>query len=111
MADLSSFYSSLGPVVPFLPLVIVGLSIAFTLRMSKYKWAVHFIALAATLAAPFAYLWVGGIIDPTTIEYPGIGEGFLFPLYGMTAVPVMIGYAQFTFLTRTASQASLGSTA
>jgi hypothetical protein len=110
MQTFTRSYFSLGPFIIFLPLLVVALAIFATLQMSKYKWVVHALAFAFIFFALPLYVWIGAILDPTIIEYPGPGDGFVYLLYAFVAVLTMIGYAVYAWLARTKSQAQVGST-
>jgi len=78
----------------FPPLVAVcGALLA--LRLHRTKWLVHFVVIAAILLAPLLAVYIESILDPTTVEYPGPGEGLLLFVYVFTAVPSLLGYLVF----------------
>jgi hypothetical protein len=101
MNALTYYYFSLGSlIIIFAPLIIMIAAIAATLHMSKRRWVVHLLTFAAMLVALPIYFRIGGILDPTTIDYPGPGEGFLVLLYGFFLVPAVLLYAAYAWVTR-----------
>jgi hypothetical protein len=56
-----------------------------------------FIAMACALPV---YLRIQALIDPTTILYPGPGDGFILLIYLLLLIPAVIGYAIFCYLSR-----------
>jgi hypothetical protein len=106
MQTLTSFYFSFSGWVPFAPILIVGVAILVTLRMSKHKWIVHALTFAALFLTLPVYIWIGGVLDPTSIENPGPGDGFVVLLYFLALVPMAIGYAIYAWLTRRPSRAA-----
>jgi hypothetical protein len=78
----------------FPPLVAVcGALLALRLRWTK--WLVHFVVIATILVAPLFAVYIEGILDPTTVEYPGPGDGLVLLVYLFTAVPSLFGYLVF----------------
>lgn len=69
------------------PLVIVVTAVRILRRIYRHRWAVHILTFIAMLSPMPAYILVMAIVDPTTIEHPGGGEGFLILLH----LPLMIG--------------------
>jgi len=65
------------------------------LRLYWTKWLVHFGVLVAILVAPLLSVYIEKTVDPTTVEYPGPGEGLLLLAYPFTAVPSLLGYLVF----------------
>jgi hypothetical protein len=104
METLTRFYSSLAAWIGFTPIFIVGVAIFVTIRMSRYKWIVHVLTFSALLLTLPVYIWIRGILDPTTIEYPGPGEGFIVLIYLFYSVPMIVAYATYAWLTRRKSQ-------
>jgi hypothetical protein len=81
-------------VIIFPPLVAVcGALLALRLRWTK--WLVHFVVIATIPAAPLFAVFIEGVLDPTTVEYPGPGEGLLLLVYLFTAAPSLLGYLIF----------------
>lgn len=51
------------------------------------------------LALPL-YLQFEFLLDPTTIQYPGPGDGFIVLLYLLILVPTIVGYSVFCYVSR-----------
>jgi hypothetical protein len=100
MAAFTRTYLSLFPWLAFAPVVIATAAILMTLRISRHRWIAHVIAFVALLTALPAYLWIQGILDPTTIDYPGPGDGLVVLLYLFCLVPAILAYSGYAWLTR-----------
>jgi hypothetical protein len=77
------------------PLLVAVCGALLALRLHWTKWLVHFVVIDAILVAPLFAVYIEGILDPTTVDYPGPGEGLLLFLYLFTAVPSLLGYLVF----------------
>jgi len=100
MAAVARFHLALFPWVGFAPIVIVLTAILTTLRVARHRWIAHgltFIALLVTL--PLS-IWIQVILDPTTIAYPGPGDGFVLFLYLYCLGPAVLIYSGYAWLTR-----------
>ncbi len=86
------------PLVMIFPPLIAVCGALLALRLHWTKWLVHFVVIAAVLVAPFFSVYIENIVDPTTVEYPGPGEGLLLFAYPFTAVPSPLGYLVFVIL-------------
>jgi hypothetical protein len=92
--DVFRMIMILSLVIVFSPLVAVcGALLALRLRWTK--WLVHFVVIAMIPVVPLFAVFIEGILDPTTVEYPGPGEGLLLLVYLFTAGPSVIGYLIF----------------
>ena len=91
-------YLNLFAFTPLMPILIVGLGIAFSLRRTRRRWVVHGMVFVALLSALPACLYVRELVDPTTIMQPGPGDGFVVLLYLFTVVPAALGYSVFAWL-------------
>lgn len=100
MRTFESVYLSLWLWVPLAPLATLVVGIGATFRMSRYRWIAHVLVFAVMLLALPIYLWGRGIVDPTSIEHPGPGDGFGVLLYILFAVLSMISYAVYAVLCR-----------
>jgi len=100
MEALIHFYLSLFVWVAFAPIIIIGAAIFVTLRMSKHKWVIHVLTFAAFLFTMPVYIWIGGILDPSTIEGPGPGDGFVVLLYYFNSLLTAIFYACYAWANR-----------
>jgi hypothetical protein len=77
------------------PLLVAVCGALLTHRLHRTKLLVHILVIAAILVAPLLAVYVEGILDPTTVEYPGPGEGLFLFVYLFTAVPSLLGYLVF----------------
>jgi len=73
------------------PILLAAFGIVFSPRLSIGRWIIHTSVLAAMLLVLPAVFYFQSIIDPTTAEHSGPGDGFLILLY----VPVMIASALY----------------
>ena len=97
------FYHSLFGFMPFATPVLAILGCILSLQLSRRRWVVHTVTLIAMLLALPIYLHVLGALEPTTIEYPGPGDGFVVMLYMMILLPTALVYSAFAFFTRKTS--------
>ncbi len=100
MAAFTRIYLSLFPCVAFAPLVIVIASALITLRISAYRWIAHVLTFVALLVTLPLCVWLQGRLAPSTIEYPGPGDGFVLLLYLFFLVPAVLFYAGYAWFTR-----------
>src|SRR6185295_12761385 len=98
MDALTKFYLALFLWMPLSPILILAVAVVVTLRMRRWKWIVHILAVVAMLLSMPLYLIGGGILDPTTIEYPGPGDGIAVLLWLVFLVGSMLGYAIYVFV-------------
>jgi hypothetical protein len=110
METLIHFYLSLFGWVAFAPIFIISVAIFVTLRMSKHKWIVHLLTFAAFLFTMPVYIWIGGILDPSTIEGPGPGDGFVVLFYYFNSLLMAIFYAGYAWVNRRRSRVIASST-
>jgi hypothetical protein len=81
----------------FPPLVAVcGAFLAFRLHWTR--WLVHFVVITSVPVAPIFFVFIEGIVDPTTVDYPGPGEGLALLFYLLTAIPSLLGYLAFVVM-------------
>ena len=101
MNTLRYFYFSLGDLIVMVaPLIIAVAAILITLHMSKRRWVVHLLTFAAMFVALPIYIKVGEILDPTTIEYPGPGDGFIVLFYWFFLISALFLYVPYAWITR-----------
>ncbi|HUI97649.1 MAG TPA: hypothetical protein VLX44_17975 [Xanthobacteraceae bacterium] len=100
MATVTRFYSALFPWVGFAPIVIVLTAILTTLRVSRHRWIAHVLTVITLLVALPLCIWIQGILDPTTIAYPGPGDGFVLFLYLYCLGPAVLIYSGYAWLSR-----------
>jgi hypothetical protein len=82
------------------PIWLAVLGATISLRLSRRRWILHVSVLAMMLIAPFAAIYLQGIIDPTTIQNPGPGDGFVLLLYLPELILSAVVYLIFVFATR-----------
>jgi hypothetical protein len=82
------------------PIWLAVLGATISLRLSQRRWILHVSVLAMMLLAPFAAIYLQGIIDPTTIQNPGPGDGFVLLLYLPELVLSAVVYLICIFATR-----------
>jgi hypothetical protein len=92
-------YNALFIFVPFTP-VLIALSAGALSFLCRRRWIVHIGAFVAMIIALPVYLRVQALLDPTTVSYPGPGDGFVVLLYLFYLPPSLIGYAIFCYVTR-----------
>ncbi len=92
---LNAFESLIQPFVAliFAPVVVVCLAIFVTSRISKHKLAVHILTLVVLLLTMPLYLLIVGIVEPTTIEFPGQTDRNTLLVYSVFTAPPLIAYA------------------
>jgi hypothetical protein len=83
------------PLLMISPPLVAVCGALLALRLHWTKWLVHSGVLVAILVAPLLSVYVEKTVDPTTVEYPGPGEGLLLLAYPFTAVPSLLGYLVF----------------
>lgn len=86
--------------LPIAPPVIVLSAGLLSRLVSRGKWMVHIAAFVATILVVPLFIRIQALIDPTTIQYPGPGDGFILILYALLWFPSAIGYAIFCYLSR-----------
>lgn len=92
-------YNALFVFVPFAP-VLIALSAGAISFRSRRRWLIHIGAFVATTVALPVYLRVQALLDPTTVNYPGPGDGFIVLLYLFYLLPSLIGYVIFCYVSR-----------
>lgn len=80
------------------PIVIIALGVVVSMHLSWGRWIIHLLVFAALVCAPLAAFRIEWWADPTTILYPGPGEGFLVILYLVLMIPLALGYAVFALV-------------
>jgi len=96
--DIGRLYLELFPFLPFAPILIVGFGIALSLHVSRRRWVVHVAVFVSLLVVPLAYLFVQALVDPTTVKFPGPGDGLVAFLYLLILIPSALGYLGFAWL-------------
>jgi hypothetical protein len=78
MAKLFGLFLAL---IWFAPVWFATLGTVIHMRMSRRRWIVHIAVLVVMLFAPISAVYLQGIVDPTTIQNPGPGDGLALLLY------------------------------
>lgn len=78
---MAKLFGLLLALIWFAPVWIATLGIVIQMRMSRRRWIVHIAVLVAMLFAPISAVYLQGIVDPTTIQNPGPGDGLAILLY------------------------------
>jgi hypothetical protein len=91
---------SLFVYLPIAPLLLAILGAIVSLQLSRRRWIIHAITFVAMVLALPIYIRIEGLVDPTTIQYPGPGDGFVVLLYGAVLLLTVIGYSAFCLLAR-----------
>jgi hypothetical protein len=85
----------IAPLLMIFPPLVAVCGALLALRLHWTKWLVHFGVLVGILIAPLLSVYIENSVDPTTVEYPGPGEGLLLLAYLFTAVPSLLAYLVF----------------
>jgi hypothetical protein len=75
------------------PIFLAILGCVLSARLSSRRWVLHSLVFAAMLFVLPAFIFFQGIVDPTTIDGPGPGDGGIVLLYLAMLVPSAIAYA------------------
>jgi hypothetical protein len=86
--------------LPLAPVAISILAGITSLQFSRRRWIVHTFAFAAMVFTPPIYLRIQSLLDPTTVLYPGPGDGFVLLLYLFLLIPSLAGYSMFCYANR-----------
>jgi hypothetical protein len=79
------------------PIVIALIGVQIASQMQGRRWPVHVGVFGSLLATLPAAVYLQGIIDPTTVEAPGPGDGFAVLAYFILMVPISISYSIFAW--------------
>lgn len=96
MTKLFNFLLGLTWLAPILLAAIGGV---LSSRLSSGRWIVHSCVFAAMLLVLPAALYFQGVIDPTTVEYAGPGDGFVILLYLIMLIGSAFYYGAFAWVT------------
>jgi hypothetical protein len=78
---MSKFSNAMFGLIWLAPILLAVLGRVVSTRLSSRRWIVHSLVFAAMLFALPALIYFRGLIDPTTIEGPGPGDGGIVLLY------------------------------
>ncbi|NGX94377.1 MAG: hypothetical protein G4V63_03800 [Candidatus Afipia apatlaquensis] len=74
---MTKLFGFLLGLIWLVPILLAALGVVVSSRVSSGQWIVHSLVLAAMALMLPAALYLQGVIDPTTVEYPGPGDGFM----------------------------------
>ena len=95
---MARLFQSMMGLVWLAPIVIALIGVQVAYQMQGRRWPVHVCVFGSLLATLPAAIYLQGIIDPTTVEAPGPGDGFAVLAYLILMVPIGIGYSIFAGL-------------
>jgi hypothetical protein len=102
MQMLTRVALALSHIILLVPPPIIVIAGAFaTMRMSKRKWVVHLVVFTALFFSFPLYIWIESKLDPTSIEYPGPGDGLAFLFYLFLLLPSALVYSVYAWFSRT----------
>jgi hypothetical protein len=90
-----ALHRSLFDVALFSPFIIMFIAMMAARWIKRGRWLVHTLAVAAMVASMPIYLHIEGVLDPSSIEYPGPGVGFGILLWLFCLVTALILYAAY----------------
>jgi hypothetical protein len=79
--------------VLFSPLLIMAVGLIAAGLLKKRRWIVHILVFAAMITSMPIYLHIQWTLDPTSMEYPGPGDGIGFLLWLICLVVAIVLYA------------------
>jgi hypothetical protein len=79
-------------IIPIFVSIVGGV---LALRAQRRRWIIHMCVFGCMLSALPAFIFLNGIIDPTTVEGPGPGDAFVALFYLLVMVLVGLGYSIF----------------
>jgi hypothetical protein len=94
------FYQGLFGFLPFAPPILAVLGGITSLQLPRRRWIVHTITFVAMVLALPVYIHFLGVLEPTSIQYPGPGDGFVVLLYLVILLLTALVYSVFSFFTR-----------
>jgi hypothetical protein len=96
MSGFTRAYFSYGVLITLvLPVLIVVTSAMATRRMSGYRWVVHVLTFVGVFLTLPVFIWLGAVLDPTSLELPGPMDGFVYLVCLLVAIASIIGYAVY----------------
>jgi hypothetical protein len=98
MSALAKLHALL-PWAIFSPFIVVVVAVIATQLIKRGRWIVHILAFVAMVLLMPVYLHIQAVLDPTSIDYPGPGDGFGLLLWLYCLVPSIIFYAGYACVT------------
>lgn len=87
--------AALYMVLLIFPPVVAICGALLVCRLKRGRWAIPIFVVSAIFLAPALFLYAEALIDPTSVKYPGGGEGFAFLLYVVIATLALLGHLSF----------------
>jgi len=84
--------------MPLWPVMVAVLGGLLSIRVSRGRWIIHSLTFLGMLMVPFAYVRIESYVDPTSIDYPGPGEGLIIFPYLFMLLLAAASYAVFCFV-------------
>jgi hypothetical protein len=116
MSFLAKLHHALQPWIVFSPVLILGAAVIATQLIKRGKWLVHTSAVAAMVLSGPVYLHIQDVLDPSSIEHPGPGDGlgvlmwlFCLALALILYAAYSLFYAAYVLLARRKRRHQLGS--
>ncbi len=95
---MTKLYLSLFAFLPFAPPLLAVAGALVSLQLSRRRWIIHALTLAAIPLTLPIYVHFRDVFDPTTVSYPGPGDGFVGLLYLVISALTVIAYLIFCFI-------------
>lgn len=93
-------YLDLFGFLPFAPPVLAALGALASLQFSRRRWIVHTITLVAMASVLPVYIHFLGVLERSSLQYPGPGDAFIWMLYMIVLLPTVLVYWLFSHLMR-----------
>lgn len=93
-------YLDLFSFLPLAPPVLAALGTLVYLRLPQHRWVVHAVTSLAMVFAFPCYVYFLGVLDPSSIQYPGPGDAFIWMAYLVVLLPTALVYWLVSSFTR-----------
>lgn len=94
---MAKLYFQFWPLIWLTPILIVAFGVILSRRLTRGRWLIHALVFAALILALPGSIYLQGLLDPTTIDAPGGGEGFVVLLYVVVLIPAAVYYGIFAW--------------
>lgn len=101
---MSKLYSFLWPWTWLWPIVVCGLAAPLARRLTRGRWPLHVTVVLLMLAGIPSSIYLQGLADPTTIDGPGPGDGFVVLVHVFTLIVSLVLYLLAAWLIRSNKQ-------
>ena len=81
-----------------IPILVTLVGGVLAQRAQGRRWIIHMCVFGCMLVALPAFIYLNGIVDPTTVESPGPGDAFVVLFYLLVMVLAGLGYSVFAGL-------------